>query len=168
MHICRIKKERWPPAASYNAPRCTKQVRLHKRCVRVFVGSRFMQASRAPCFKKHSNRSLLTPKVTHSNIGFQLVQFPGGRKVENRKVKGQREQYGLTLFSNALENDRTLSAAAKREWRGFVGSIMNHHGNKKGGLEQLDQKWWRRYTQLIRLCIHRTSIALLTSVCKSP
>ena len=43
------EEEGWPPAAAYNAPRCTKQVRLHKHCMRVFVGSRLMQAPRAPC-----------------------------------------------------------------------------------------------------------------------
>ena len=94
-----------------------------------------------PCGGSHPAPKVGRLSESHSDIGFQLTQFPGGRKVEKRKVKKVGWNSGLTLFSNALENDRTLSAAAKRQWRGFVGSIVNHHGIKKGKMDSVSNSF---------------------------
>ena len=80
---------------------------------------------------------------SHSDIGFQLTQFPGweGRRW-NRKVNESAKTVLLNKVSFAgVRWHAWLCTIQLREKvkKGLWEGIMNHHGIKKGGLEQLAQ-----------------------------
>ena len=72
------------------------------------------------------------------------------------------EQWRFPLTARAL----SCNAAANQRWRQVLGSIMKAPMESKNS-EKSRVMSQRRYTQFIRLCIHRTSIALFASVCLS-
>ena len=65
---------------------------------------------------------------THSDIGFQLPQFPGGRNVENRKVKRSARTVWFNLVFNCTrkrsDTQRGCKSAASLRWEKVLGSIM--------------------------------------------
>ena len=70
---------------------------------------------------------------THSDIGFQLTQFPGGRKVENRKVKRSARTVWFNLVFNCTrkrsDTQRGCKSAASLRWENLKGFVVYHENN---------------------------------------
>ena len=73
--------------------------------------------------------------ASHSDIGFRLTQFPGGKKVRERQGEKVR---ALVLFEQSVDRSAVASICATqlhekaaKEKKGLREGIMNHQWNQK-------------------------------------